>query len=124
MRMAQICDHLGFLPKGAHLVACQMGMQNLDGGLYAEVDMFSQIHFCEASLSEQLDQSILPKLLSDAACRHTSLLREPSSGSVRSLQVKTLRRSDRTSLPTAQMRCSPEQSRGNGCLNRSASLHN
>src|SRR5260370_34876288 len=51
-----------------------MSMQHLDGRLQLEPHMLTKVHFRIAALSQQADQPIVAKLLSNAVCHRLWLL--------------------------------------------------
>src|SRR6266568_2712972 len=56
-----------------HVVAGQLAMQHFDGGLGAEVNMFSKVDFSEATFSQWADELIVAKLLAYAVCHIRTL---------------------------------------------------
>src|SRR5438105_4745238 len=61
--MDQAGNPTSFSAKIVHVVAGNLGMQYLDGGLSAKMNMFSEIDFSETAFSQQLDKLIVAHLL-------------------------------------------------------------
>jgi hypothetical protein len=59
---------LRFLLEVLRLLLSQMGMQYLDSRLLIEPHMLSEVDLGIATLSQQADQPIIAKLLSNAIC--------------------------------------------------------
>src|SRR5690348_7471445 len=70
-------NHPGLFEKTLQTIAMKPHAQHFDRGLRFEMDMFSQIHVCEAALAKQTHQLIVPKLFANKIS-HALLLQENS----------------------------------------------
>src|SRR3989442_6700769 len=61
--MLQVGDGAGFHVEALHSIGCQLGIQDLDGGLCAQVNMLTKVDFGEAPPSHQANKAVVAKLL-------------------------------------------------------------
>src|SRR6266700_941812 len=67
-RMRKGSNGFGFLLEVLGLLTAQMSMQHLDGRLLLEPHMLSEVDLSIATLSQQADQAVVTKLLSNMVC--------------------------------------------------------
>ena len=66
MGMVEANQHLCFLEKAFGVFVLEHRAQNFDGGVALKVDMLAQVHLGKAALSQQTQQSIVPKWVANA----------------------------------------------------------
>jgi hypothetical protein len=70
MRMNEMGQNARFLLKSVLHIGIQARIEDFDGGQAFQMNMLAQIDIGEASLSQQLQQAIVPYLLSNALRHH------------------------------------------------------
>src|SRR5689334_14958838 len=69
--MFQVSDQAGFVAEECYILACQLGAQDFDRSLCVQVNVFAQVDVSEATLAQQMSQTIVTKELSNAMGDHS-----------------------------------------------------
>ncbi len=59
-------------------IIIRLGLEDFDGGLRVEAEVFSQIHFCKSTKTQQTHEAIIAKLLAHTVWRLLTSLWEIS----------------------------------------------
>ena len=63
VRMSQATDGLRFVDKALEVVAGDFRVQDFDGCLRFQIDVFTEVDIGEASFPKEVDEAVVPELL-------------------------------------------------------------
>src|SRR5207249_103122 len=66
VRVPEVSNGLSFGDKACHIVLSELRMQDFNGGLCFQVEVFTEVDIGEAPLSKQANEAIVAQLLSYA----------------------------------------------------------